>query len=163
MPDAEILTQRHDFVAASRSGHKGVASSLIVQLRPRKPHESQTPESKARNSTSHDNSPSVIPPRYGITASKKVGNAVTRNRAKRRLRAIVRGYLNDRARGFTDYVLIARHNTATIDWRHLVKDFHKAMDRAETSLAPTSRAPTSHKGATATKAETRGETRGEEA
>ena len=123
MPDAEILTQRHDFVAASRSGHKGVSASLIVQLRPRP----------------HKDSPAS--PRYGITASKKVGNAVTRNRAKRRLRAIVRGHLHDRARPATDYVLIARHNTAEIDWPRLVNDFHKAMDRAEAGLKNTNHAP----------------------
>ncbi len=107
----QILTKRHDFVAASKSRHKGVASSLIVQLRLRGDD---------------------APPRYGITASKKIGNAVTRNRAKRRLRALVRGYLFGTANvgAGIDYVLIARHNTVSVDWAHLVADIDKALKRA---------------------------------
>lgn len=46
--------------------------------------------------------------RVGYTASKKVGNAVLRNRAKRRLRAVVRDVLATRDGGGSDYVLIAR-------------------------------------------------------
>ena len=105
----DILTKRHDFVAASKRGTKGVAYSVIIQIRNR-----------------HDDKPA----RYGITASKKTGNAVIRNRAKRRLREIVRHMLTPLAAQGHDYVLVARHNTADIDWVQLVKDFHKALRRA---------------------------------
>jgi ribonuclease P protein component len=47
-------------------------------------------------------------PRYGITCSKKVGNAVARNRAKRRLRALANGVLPLLGRDGWDYVLIGR-------------------------------------------------------
>lgn len=123
MPDAEILTKRHDFIAATKSGHKGVASSVIVQLRPRQDD---------------------LAPRYGITASRKIGNAVIRNRAKRRLRAIVRAHLPLNAKNGHDYVLIARHNTVSVAWDHLNADFLKALGRASATMA-------SSKGASASK------------
>jgi ribonuclease P protein component len=47
-------------------------------------------------------------PRYGITCSKKVGNAVARNRAKRRLRALANSVLPFLGRDGWDYVLIGR-------------------------------------------------------
>ena len=47
-------------------------------------------------------------PRYGITCSKKVGNAVARNRAKRRLRALANSVLPLLGRDGWDYVLIGR-------------------------------------------------------
>lgn len=50
----------------------------------------------------------------GFTASKKIGNAVARNRAKRRLRAVARAILPDHARAGWDYVLVARPGV-TID------------------------------------------------
>ena len=46
--------------------------------------------------------------RFGFTVSKKVGNAVERNRVKRRLKAAVRDLVRDHARNDFDYVLIAR-------------------------------------------------------
>ena len=65
--------------------------------------------------------------RLGLTASKKTGNAVRRNRARRRLRALARTELAGRARTGTDYVIIARHNTAERPWNDLVGDLHKAL------------------------------------
>ena len=51
---------------------------------------------------------SAAQPRYGITCSKKVGNAVARNRAKRRLRALANSVLPLLGRDGWDYVLIGR-------------------------------------------------------
>ena len=112
-----VLKKRKDFLAASKSGHKGVASSLVIQMNP-KPHYSpaQPPEKK--------------PIRYGLTASKKTGNAVCRNRCKRRMRTLVDDYLAKAGQPGCDYILIARHNTASIKYDRLVKDFHYAMKRA---------------------------------
>ena len=53
-------------------------------------------------------------PRIGFTCSKKIGNAVARNRAKRRLRALARLVLPGAARPGWDYVLVGRPG-ATID------------------------------------------------
>ena len=65
--------------------------------------------------------------RLGLTASKKVGNAVRRNRARRRLRALARTELSPRARPGVDYVMIARQATVETDWHDLVADLGKTL------------------------------------
>ncbi len=63
----------------------------------------------------------------GFTATKKVGNAVTRNRAKRRLREAARLLLPLHGVPGTDYVFIARMETATIGWQRLLDDMESAL------------------------------------
>ena len=63
----------------------------------------------------------------GFTATKKVGNAVVRNRAKRRLRESARLLLPRLGRAGTDYVFIARDATADIAWRRLLDDMESAL------------------------------------
>ena len=106
MPGTRTLLKRSDFLATARHGEKFVAPSLIMQVRDRR-DDSQ--------------------PRLGLTASRKVGNAVIRNKAKRRLRAAARQCLDSRARHGHDYVLIARHNTATHPWGKLVYDLDHVL------------------------------------
>ncbi len=65
--------------------------------------------------------------RFGYTASKKVGNAVARNRAKRRMRALVRLYWFELAQPGYDYVMIARPKIITVPFDILVKDMEKAL------------------------------------
>jgi len=65
--------------------------------------------------------------RVGLTATKKIGNAVTRNRARRRMRALARSYLVPLAQPGTDYVLIARHDTVNADWQDMAKGLQKAI------------------------------------
>ena len=84
----ETLSKRSDFVAASKA-EKYVGKSIIVQARP--------------------NFLQTI--RVGYTASKRVGNAVKRNRAKRRMRAAVAETLAFYKTSGTDYVLIGRVQT----------------------------------------------------
>ncbi len=63
----------------------------------------------------------------GFTATKKIGNAVTRNRAKRRLREAARALLPLHGCIGTDYVFIARMDTATIGWQRLLDDMESAL------------------------------------
>lgn len=63
----------------------------------------------------------------GFTATKKIGNAVIRNRAKRRLRAAAAQLLPVCGRAGTDYVFIARQHTADIAWARLLDDMEKAL------------------------------------
>lgn len=65
--------------------------------------------------------------RIGFTASRKVGNAVVRNRAKRRLRAAAAAVLVRDGRPGTDYVLIARAGTGERSYADLVRDLEAAL------------------------------------
>ncbi len=63
----------------------------------------------------------------GFTATKKIGNAVVRSRAKRRLREAARKLLPLHGKPGTDYVFIARMDTATIGWQRLLDDMESAL------------------------------------
>ncbi|MDD4616527.1 MAG: ribonuclease P protein component [Alphaproteobacteria bacterium] len=104
----EILRKRAEFLSVASSGKKWVAPGFILQVG--KPHESSD----------------VI--RYGLTASRKVGNAVTRNRARRRLRALAYKIM-PHASGAHDYVLIARPSTPDCGWTDLENDLMKGLKR----------------------------------
>ena len=71
--------------------------------------------------------------RVGFTCSKKVGNAVARNRAKRRMRVVARLVLPDAGRDGWDYVLVGRKDiTATLPFDQLQADLRRALKRVHT-------------------------------
>ena len=111
-PGLGRLTHRAEFVALARSGRKAVMPGLILQARA---HDARTG--------------STAKQRIGLTASRKVGGAVTRNRARRRLRALAAEVLPSRAAVGHDYVLIARSATATRPWAVLRDDLVRALRR----------------------------------
>ena len=84
--------------------------------------------------------------RVGFTATKKIGGAVVRNRAKRRLREAARALLPSFGRPGFDYVFIARQGTADRPWERLLDDVKSALTRLATSTAPAC-APTSNRDA----------------
>ena len=67
--------------------------------------------------------------RFGFVTSKKVGNAVTRNKIKRRLRAVVQKNLPRLHQGY-DLIIIARNSARHASAEQLEKDLMKAMQRA---------------------------------
>jgi ribonuclease P protein component len=101
------LRQRADFLAAAQ-GAKVATAAFILQSRDRG---------------------IGGPVRVGFTVSKKVGNAVERNRVRRRLREIVR--LSDAAglRSGHDYVLIGRRGALSLPFERMTDDFNKALRR----------------------------------
>ena len=99
------MPARRDFLQARSQGQKALARGLVIQA-------------IRRDSDIW---------RVGLTASKKIGNAVCRNRARRRLRALARQHLAPLARPGVDYVLISRHDTLDCDWRDLVSGLTKAI------------------------------------
>ena len=72
----------------------------------------------------------------GFTTTKKIGNAVIRNRARRRLREAARALLPVHGLGGADYVFVARQETAAAPWPRLLDDMEKALISLRRRLLP---------------------------
>jgi ribonuclease P protein component len=70
----------------------------------------------------------------GITATKKIGGAVIRNRARRRLREAARKLLPELGVAGVDYVLVARQQTPSAPWPALLDDLGSALIRLRADL-----------------------------
>jgi ribonuclease P protein component len=103
----ERIRHRRDFLAAAKAISCAMPG-MIVQMRARADNQ---------------------PPRAGFTATKKLGNAVIRNRIKRRLREAARLTLQPIARPGHDYVLIGRTATVERSFEDLQKDIVAALKR----------------------------------
>lgn len=68
-------------------------------------------------------------PRFGFTITRKIGNAVKRNRIRRRLRAALTRLAGQTADPATDYVVVARGPAADQDFKALVADLKRALER----------------------------------
>jgi ribonuclease P protein component len=79
--------------------------------------------------------------RLGFTATRKVGNAVIRNRAKRRLREAARAAVPLLAVPGSDYVFVARMGTADRPWDRLLDDVKSALTRLATPRPAPKTAP----------------------
>lgn len=75
------------------------------------------------------------PIRVGFTASRRVGGAVARNRAKRRLRAAVARVMPGHAKAGQDYVVIARAATVHRGFEELLRDLQTALTRVDEKQA----------------------------
>ena len=106
-----ILKKRSDFLKAAK-GLKYVSRGFVLQ-----------------SIKHHENVEQNI--RIGFTASKKVGNAVKRNRAKRRLRALARDVALKYATNGFDYVFVARKNILNMDYAALEQEVAKAIKHLE--------------------------------
>lgn len=68
--------------------------------------------------------------RLGITVTKKIGNAVVRNRMKRRFRSLARTVLPDAGQPGADHVLIGRNGGIERDFGDLEREFVRALGKA---------------------------------
>ncbi len=138
-----VLKTRSDFLRVAAAKRKWACTGVLVQVAQRNSDSRKTngsmpaigtdgagisvlPSSVAEPSPS-DASAGETLPRVGFTASRKVGNSVIRNRARRRLREAARRLLRDHGLPSLDYVLIAREATATRAWDDLLGDLRYAM------------------------------------
>ncbi|MEL7128877.1 MAG: ribonuclease P protein component [Pseudomonadota bacterium] len=105
MQGIKTLKQRSEYVFVRHGDHER-RRTVVIQARNR-------PDSEVL--------------RAGFTATRKIGNAVVRNRAKRRLRAAARQCLPQFGVPGADYVFIARRDTAEIAWTRLLDDMESAL------------------------------------
>ncbi|MCU0893276.1 MAG: ribonuclease P protein component [Rhodospirillales bacterium] len=115
--DLSRLKRRADFVRAARAGRKWVAPGLIVQMLRRGEADALVVPTDAV--------------RVGFTTSRKVGKAVARNRARRRLREAARQVLPEQAVAGCDYVIIGRAETLTRPFSALLEDLATAIRRLQ--------------------------------
>jgi ribonuclease P protein component len=102
------LKKRAEFLRAAAAGRKAAIGGVVLQALPRA-----------------DSSPA----RLGFTVTKKVGNAVVRNRTRRRLKEAARLLLADRPLTGVDLVLIGRNSTSERKFITLQADIRRALER----------------------------------
>jgi ribonuclease P protein component len=108
------LKRRADFLRVAAARRKWAAPGLILQAAPQP--EASIPTDSIR---------------VGLTASRKVGNAVKRNRARRRLKALVAEMIAGGANPGLDLVLIARSATVDRPFDDLRRDLQQSLQRTK--------------------------------
>jgi ribonuclease P protein component len=103
-----IIKKRADFLAANR-GKRYATPGFVLLVKDRQ-----------------DSDPAI---RLGITITKKVGNAVVRNRMRRRFRELAREMLADKGKAGADHVLIGRDGGIERDFGELRADLAKALGK----------------------------------
>jgi ribonuclease P protein component len=103
-----IIKKRSDFLAANR-GKRYATPGFVLLVKDRQ-----------------DDDPAI---RLGITITKKVGNAVVRNRMRRRFRALALEMLGDNGKAGADHVLIGRDGGIERDFAELRADLTRALDK----------------------------------
>lgn len=111
------LKRRQDFLKVAAARRKWVAPGFILQARVRERDE-------------HWNG-DISAVRVGFTVSRKVGNAVERNRVRRRLRAAAAEVLSANARPGYDFVVIGRTGALTRPFGALANDLRAALRRLD--------------------------------
>lgn len=102
LPKDRRVRKRRDFTWIQRNGSRGHSQHLTISARPRKPGTG----------------------RIGLTVSKKVGNAPTRNKLKRRLREILR--VRPALFADVDLVVIAKPGAADLSFDELTAEVQRA-------------------------------------
>ncbi|NKB19106.1 MAG: ribonuclease P protein component [Alphaproteobacteria bacterium] len=110
------LKRRHQFLRVARGGKKCAMPGLVLQAQEQPPLDQDATADNIR---------------IGFTVSRKVGNAVVRNRARRRLRAAADVVLKDHAAEGHDYVIIGRAATPGRKFDALVGDLEGALQKLD--------------------------------
>ena len=121
-PELKTLTRRSDFLAANR-GLRVARPGFVLLTRPNE----------------------GLGQRFGITVTKRIGNAVVRNRMKRRFRALLRDVLPEHGLADTDHVLIGREGGVERNFSRMREELLVALDRAKAGKGDKPRKPRSGK------------------
>ena len=123
MPAAlDRLKKRSEFLAVAAANRRWTTPGLVLQARPY-----LTTELENAGMPCADDAQGTGGLRVGFTATKKVGNAVKRNRARRRLRAAVADVLKGSQPAHADIVVVARQGTIERPYAELRSDLEAAM------------------------------------
>ncbi len=112
------LKTRSEFVFV-KGGRRFATPSFVLQARRRLPNSPQTLDLA----------------RFGFTATKRLGSAVVRNRARRRLKEAVRLAASSRAIDGYDYVLIARGGAVQRPFTEVIKDLQRALTKVHEPMS----------------------------
>lgn len=129
-PSLTRLKRRADFLRVAGVRRKWVTPGVMLQV---------ANAQKGAQQPGPDGTTTQTGIQIGFTASRKVGNAVVRNRARRRLKAVVDEVMPLYAKPGLDYVLIARRDTATRPYALLVEDLKLALRKTGALKADTQR------------------------
>ena len=120
------LKKRSEFLRI-RGGARWSTASFVLETKPRpaaNPSVHTGPAPAAPPSAT-----ASLPPRFGFTVTKQIGNAVVRNRVRRRLKSAIDLIATARAQPGYDYVLIARSPALTRPFADLKKELEDALHR----------------------------------
>ena len=109
----QTLKHRKDFILSNKFAKKIYSKNFIIQ--------------KYTNSDSID-----LNLKFGFTATKKIGNAVTRNRAKRRMRALVSRFVKEDINSFdnkSSYVLVAKSSLNNALFINLYSEMQQCLNK----------------------------------
>ena len=109
--DIEVIRKRPDFLAANRGKRFVTPGFILLAHKRRADHPAASPDAV----------------RYGITVTKKIGNAVTRNRMKRRFRALLAEMLPKYGMTGADHIMIGRKEHKERDFSAMKADLEKAL------------------------------------
>jgi len=115
-----VMRQRSDFLAAN-GGLRVGTQGFVLLVKPRGDERGQV--------------------RIGYTVTKKTGNAVVRNRIKRRFRELARALLPEHGIAGADHVLIGRTEALTRDFADMKRDLERALARVREGKASSDRRP----------------------
>ncbi|WP_395106560.1 ribonuclease P protein component [Actinomadura sp. SCN-SB] len=138
LPSGHRMRRRDEFTLTVRRGRRAGRPTVVVHLLRRDETTGGAADPPAGSTGSGDRreaASAADPPRVGFIVSRTVGNAVVRNRVRRRLRHLVRGHLDRLPEGS---LLVVRANPAagTARYDELAADLESALDRL---LRPTSK------------------------
>ena len=140
MPTVRRLKTRPQFLKVAAARRKWVTPGLVLQAARRRHGEDRAapvarvePGRSGQQTAATDDASEATEVRVGFTVTKKVGNAVQRNRVKRRLRAAAAEIFPRIGRAGTDYVVIGRAATLTRSYDALRGDLEQAIVKLDKS------------------------------